>query len=175
MAMKYAISQNLLLPEEGIEIWESSIFKNLKPMGPKQFGKRNEEITSEQFKMRGCIVEKSKGTIKYKNSEYDREIDGVLCEMKGSRISKDGAREIFTLNQFRPHQIAARYILTCYHPNKITIWILSKESVIVNINAGIIIPQHGGKAAVTEKSTYMYTGDPSKLLGIELYLSETTN
>ena len=150
------IDKTLLMPEVVDVRYANSPFVNLKTMGPKQKGKRYEKITEFVLTSMGYNVARSKST------DYDRIVDGLKCEIKGSMLNKNV--DVFSFLQIRPKQDYDKIIFTMLYPNEIVIMEMSKEDILINIDKGIFKKQHGGNKAKSE--TYMYYGNKDTLLQI---------
>jgi hypothetical protein len=138
--------------------WETSRFKNLKMMKPKQFGSVAEKIIKDVLEKLGFKTTKTKST------QYDLIVNGVKTEIKASCVNK-GSDDSFSFLQFRPDQEATRYILGCFHFDKFELWVLSKNNLMKNIEANIIKKQHGGKTA--NSRMFCYNGNPKNLIGVK--------
>ena len=133
-----------------------SPFQNLKMMGAKQKGSRYEKITANVYSKMGCTVSRALST------DYDRLIDNVKCEIKGSTLSKDSSA--FSFMQIRPDQDYHKMIFSMFYPDKLVIMEMDKKIVLDNISKGIFKKQHGGDNA--ESRTFLYYGNMETLEAI---------
>jgi hypothetical protein len=143
----------LLLPEEIDSRYMNSPFRHIKLMGPKQKGKRYENIAESVLTKIGFSV------IKAENTEHDRIINGIKTEIKGSTLNKDC--DNFSFLQIRPDQDYKQMFFVMCYPNELVIMKMSKKTIQKNIDSGIFKKQHGGNKA--ESRTFMYYGNKESL------------
>lgn len=144
------LSSELLKGNDIDSRWFAGPFAQLKMLPAKAKGKRFEQISQELFEHKGHIVWKSK------NSNYDRIVDGMEFEIKGSTITK-GHDDYFSFLQIRPDQQYDFLIFVSFwFDGEIKVYKIPKEKVLDFISAGVFKKQHGGNDA--ESRTYCYNG-----------------
>jgi len=148
------ISEELLQPEDRDTRYDKSVFKHIKSMGAKQKGKYYELITEDVMKKLGYNVENPKST------EYDRIIDGVKTEIKGSTLNK--GTDVFSFLQIRPDQDYEELVFSMFYPDKLVIMKMDKELTLKHINDNKFKKQHGGNKG--NSGTYCYYGNEETLL-----------
>lgn len=150
------IDKSLLVPEEEDYRYSNSPFSHLKRLSAKQKGKRYELITDQVLKALGYDVRKPQST------DYDRIVDGFRCEIKGSTLSKNSIN--FSFLQIRPKQDYDKIIFSMFYPSEFVMMEMSKDVVLINIDAKIFKKQHGGNKGSSD--TYLYYGNKDTLLKI---------
>lgn len=144
------LSPNLLLAEDIDSRWINSPFVNLKNMLPKQKGKRFEEIAHSVFEQRGMNV------VSADNTDFDRYVDDVKIEIKGSMVTK-GTDNGFSFLQIRPDQNYESLVFECFHfDGTIEYYWIEKNDIDTLISDKVFKKQHGGNKA--ESRTYIYNG-----------------
>ena len=147
------IDNEFLLPEEVDPRYASSPFKYVKLMGPKQKGKRYEQIAENVLtKIRFSVT-------KAENSDHDRSINGIKTEIKGSTLNKN--TEDFSFLQIRPDQDYDQIFFVMCYPDELCIMKMGKKDVLRNIRNKIFKKQHGGNKA--ESRTFCYYGNKETL------------
>ena len=94
------------------------------------------------------------------STEYDRVIDGLDTEIKGSMITK-GSDDKFSFLQIRPKQSYDQVLFLAIGFDRIELYTMTKAEVLDAIEAGIFKPQHGGKKG--NSGTYCYNGTMENL------------
>lgn len=149
--MKVVISEELLSQGEFDSRWNDGPFLALKLLPAKAKGKRFEQIASEIFKAMGLTVNKPT------NTDHDRVVDGIKCEIKGSTVTK-GSDDCFSFLQIRPAQdYEALVLVTFWFDGTVKIFKLLKSDVMTLVENGTLKKQHGGNRA--ESGTYCYNGN----------------
>src|SRR5210317_2202190 len=114
MSLTADIIDPVLLEEEPEDIrYINSPFRHLKKLPPKQKGMRYEQITEDVLKKLGYRVDKATTT------DYDRLVDGLRVEMKGSCLGKN--TDNFSFLQIRPDQKYDSVMFTMLYPDRICI------------------------------------------------------
>ena len=145
----WLVDENLITADIMDPRWEDSPFFKLKCMKAKQAGSRYEKIVENIYINAGREVAAPTST------EYDRIIDGLDTEIKGSMITK-GSDNKFSFLQIRPKQSYDQVLFLAIGFETITLYTMTKAEVLEAIEAGIFKPQHGGKKG--NSGTYCYNG-----------------
>ena len=145
----WLVDENLITADIMDPRWEDSPFFKLKCMKAKQAGSRYEKIVENIYINAGRDVAAPTST------EYDRIIDGLDTEIKGSMITK-GSDNKFSFLQIRPKQSYDQVLFLAIGFETITLYTMTKAEVLEAIEAGIFKPQHGGKKG--NSGTYCYNG-----------------
>ena len=133
--------------------WSLGPFGLLKLMPAKAKGKRFEQIAQDIFERRGMTVDRPT------NSDHDRIVDGVTCEIKGSTITKD-SDDTFSFLQVRPAQDYQFLILeTFWFDGTVKFHRIPKAEVHALVANRTFKPQHGGNNG--NSGTYCYNGPVS--------------
>ena len=150
----WLVDENLITADIMDPRWEDSPFFKLKCMKAKQAGSRYEKIVENIYINAGREVAAPTST------EYDRIIDGLDTEIKGSMITK-GSDNKFSFLQIRPKQSYDQVLFLAIGFETITLYTMTKAEVLEAIEAGIFKPQHGGKKG--NSGTYCYNGTMENL------------
>jgi len=150
----WLVDENLITADIMDPRWEDSPFFKLKCMKAKQAGSRYEKIVENIYINAGRDVAAPTST------EYDRIIDGLDTEIKGSMITK-GSDNKFSFLQIRPKQSYDQVLFLAIGFETITLYTMTKAEVLEAIEAGIFKPQHGGKKG--NSGTYCYNGTMENL------------
>jgi hypothetical protein len=128
--------------------WNNSLFKELKFMQTKEKGTKMEILYQTLMEGDGHLVEKAPIT------HYDRIVNGVKVEIKGSTITK-GSNNKFTFCQIRPDQEYDFLVfMTFWFDNTVMMHTIPKEDVLKFIKDKTFTKQHGGKSG--KSGTFMY-------------------
>ena len=150
----WLVDENLITADIMDPRWEDSPFFKLKCMKAKQAGSRYEKIVENIYTNAGVSVTPPSST------EYDRVIDGLDTEIKGSMITK-GSDDKFSFLQIRPKQSYDQVLFLAIGFDRIELYTMTKAEVLDAIEAGIFKPQHGGKKG--NSGTYCYNGTMENL------------
>ena len=134
--------------------WENSVFKNLKTLGPKQKGKRFEQIIPH------ILTQMGENVGKRISSEHDFSVDGISCELKASTTTQ-GTDDQYSFLQIRPDQDYKVLVLATFcFDGTIEIYKVPKEDVLKMIEDKVFAKQHGGNKA--NSRTFCYNGTMAK-------------
>lgn len=130
--------------------WKNALARNTKFLAPKQKGKRLEAVVARTLRDIGHNVSSSP------TSDYDYVIDRKKYEVKGSTTTA-GSRDKYSFLQIRPSYDYDYLLLAAFSfDDTITMYRLTKRSVLKCIDDGIFKKQHLGKKG--SSGTYSYNG-----------------